>query len=265
MTIATVDLGKIKFQWKGDWSSSASYTRDDVVHYQGQAYVCKLANTNSTPTVGSADWDLLAAGGDPATVMTNQGDLLVRGAAGLERLATGTADQKLVVSGGVPAWQSELRILQRVHRIPYPGAWEAVASYADVPGMNLAITPQRLDTRLRLHWTWCIYWTGNHSILHHRFFRIENTSPSWTQIKGWTEGGQYQEKNVNFLWDEPTSDAITSVGNQVTYKLQARDYSHNGNGANFHGTTYWDGAGGNVSSDSLGWAGPVLTIEEYLP
>ena len=37
--MAQIDLGKLKFNWRGDWVSSNAYTPDDVVIYQGTTYV----------------------------------------------------------------------------------------------------------------------------------------------------------------------------------------------------------------------------------
>ena len=51
--------------WKGPWSSSTTYSQNDVVSYSGSTYICKNANTTSasgTPDV-SSDWDLMAEKG----------------------------------------------------------------------------------------------------------------------------------------------------------------------------------------------------------
>jgi len=39
--MATVDLGKIKFNWTGAWNDSTVYEADDVVSYGGSSYICK--------------------------------------------------------------------------------------------------------------------------------------------------------------------------------------------------------------------------------
>jgi len=268
MSQVTIDLGKVKFQWRGAYDASTTYTKDDVVQHGGSSWVCVVDSISaSAPIATNTSWNLMALGGDPVSLMTNEGDLLVRGSTGLERLPIGGEGRSLVVNGGVPEWDypSGVRILQRVVATPNPGSWEAVASYAWVPGMEQSITPTRSDSRIRVHWQYHVYWTGGaHSIEHIRVYRDQNANESWVQVKGYTESAQYQEKFCSFLWDEPTSSTITTLGDVVRYKMQARDYAHNGDAANFHGTTYWDGGGGSVGS-AFGWSGPVLTIEEYLP
>lgn len=44
--------------WRGGWSSTVSYSTDDVVTSNGSTYVARAANTNSKPP--SANWALLA-------------------------------------------------------------------------------------------------------------------------------------------------------------------------------------------------------------
>jgi len=102
--MATVNLGAIKFKWKGTYNASTAYTIDDVVEYNGSSYVCKLASTGNLPT-NTTYFDTMAQAGtngtdgtDLTTTLTTQGDTVVRGASGLERLAIGTAGQALKVN-----------------------------------------------------------------------------------------------------------------------------------------------------------------------
>ena len=43
--MATVNLGAIKFNWKGAYNNSTAYAVDDVVSSGGSSYVCILAST----------------------------------------------------------------------------------------------------------------------------------------------------------------------------------------------------------------------------
>ena len=45
--MADFKLDRIKFRWAGDWQDNKSYTKDDVVRYNGKAYVA-LENHTST-------------------------------------------------------------------------------------------------------------------------------------------------------------------------------------------------------------------------
>ena len=43
--MAEFKLEKFKYKWRGDWSASTSYKRDDVVRVSGKSYVCIITHT----------------------------------------------------------------------------------------------------------------------------------------------------------------------------------------------------------------------------
>jgi len=43
--MTTINLGNLKFTWKGDWASSTAYNKDDIVKYGPSVYVCTDAHT----------------------------------------------------------------------------------------------------------------------------------------------------------------------------------------------------------------------------
>ena len=106
--MATVNLGAIKFKWKGTYNASTAYTIDDVVEYNGSSYICKLASTGNLPT-NTTYFDQMSSAGtngtdgtDLTTTLTTQGDIVYRDASGLARLGAGTSGQ-LLQSGGTGA------------------------------------------------------------------------------------------------------------------------------------------------------------------
>ena len=103
--MATINLGAIKFNWKGPYNNSTAYAVDDVVSSSGSSYVCILASTGNAVSNGTY-WQVLAEGGDVATTLTTQGDILYRDGSGLQRLAAGTSGQVLQTggSGANPSW-----------------------------------------------------------------------------------------------------------------------------------------------------------------
>lgn len=56
--MSTVSLGKVKFSWRGNYSSTANYFEQDIASYNGTSYVCIQDNTTGVV---------------PATVTTNLG------------------------------------------------------------------------------------------------------------------------------------------------------------------------------------------------
>jgi len=110
--MATINLGSIKFNWKGAYAGGTAYAVDDVVSYNGSSYICILASTGNLPTNGTY-WEQMSSAGtdgsdgtDLSTTLTTQGDLLYRDGSGLQRLAKGTANQELRINSGAtaPEW-----------------------------------------------------------------------------------------------------------------------------------------------------------------
>ena len=102
--MATIDLGKIKFNWRNEYNGSTAYVPDDCVYYTDgsvvSSYICKTASTGNAPSSGGtlhSSWDYLAKGGADSPT-TTQGDIIVRGASADERLAIGSAGQSLKVN-----------------------------------------------------------------------------------------------------------------------------------------------------------------------
>jgi len=113
--MATVNLGAIKFNWKGAYNNSTAYAVDDVVSSGGSSYVCILASQGNAVSNGTY-WNIMSSAGtngtngtngtDVGTVITTQGDILYRDGSGLQRLAKGTAGQALLMNSGAtaPEW-----------------------------------------------------------------------------------------------------------------------------------------------------------------
>jgi hypothetical protein len=110
--MATVNLGSIKFKWKGTYSGATAYTIDDVVEYNGSSYICILASTGNLPTNATYFEQMSSAGTngtngtDLGTTLTTQGDIVYRDGSGLQRLGAGTSGQVLQTggAGANPSW-----------------------------------------------------------------------------------------------------------------------------------------------------------------
>ena len=107
--MATVDLGAIRFNWKGAYAGGTAYVADDVVSSGGASYICILASTGNAVS-NATYWSVMSTAGtdgtDVGTTITTQGDLLYRDGSGLQRLAKGTAGQTLAMNSGAtaPEW-----------------------------------------------------------------------------------------------------------------------------------------------------------------
>ena len=110
--MAQIDLGSIKFNWKGSYSGATAYVVDDVVESSGSSYICIAATTGNAPP-NATYWEQMSSAGtngtdgtDLGTVLTTQGDIVYRDASGLARLGAGTSGQVLQTNGtgANPSW-----------------------------------------------------------------------------------------------------------------------------------------------------------------
>ena len=135
--MATINLGAIKFNWKGAYNSSTTYAVDDVVSSGGNSYVCIQAHSNQAVGNATAYWNIMSSAGtngtngtngtDVGTVITTQGDMLYRDGSGLARLGYGTAGQVLQTggSGANPSWADSSG-----------GNWEFIKSVTPTAGAS---------------------------------------------------------------------------------------------------------------------------------
>jgi len=59
--MATIDIGKLTFTHKGDYASGTAYVLNDVVYYNGSAYIAKQSTTGNVPT-NTTYWSTFSAG-----------------------------------------------------------------------------------------------------------------------------------------------------------------------------------------------------------
>ena len=103
--MAIIDLGKVSITWRGTYAGGTAYTPKDAVYYNGTSYICTANTTGNLPT-DTSYWNKMAEGGDVATTLTTQGDVLYRDGSGLQRLGAGTSGQFLKTqgTGANPVW-----------------------------------------------------------------------------------------------------------------------------------------------------------------
>jgi hypothetical protein len=60
--MAQVNIGAIKFNWKGPYNNGTAYVVDDVVSSGGSSYVCILASTGNAVSNGTY-WQIMSSAG----------------------------------------------------------------------------------------------------------------------------------------------------------------------------------------------------------
>ena len=161
--MATINLGSIKFNWKGAYNNSTAYAVDDVVSSGGNSYVCIQASQGNAVGNATAYWNIMSSAGtngtngtDVGTTLTTQGDILYRDGSGLQRLAKGTAGKALLMNSGAnaPEWgdASGGKVLQAISAGKgNTFVTSSSSSYVDVTDMAVSITPSATTSKILIH------------------------------------------------------------------------------------------------------------------
>jgi hypothetical protein len=256
MSTANIDLGKIRFVWKGPYADTTSYVRDEVVFHQGRAWICIIddeATTSSEPTETSTDWDLMVDGGDVASVLTRRGDMLIRGANGYDYIPHPTYGGSTLVTefADKVTWApAPGSIVQQVRQQYDGGQWHASTSYTPLPGSTIEFAPLRDDTIIHYRYNFYTgWWWSSHAIQHYRFYY------DGTEQFRFTKAGQYDE---GFACPEFWTPSWGTNARQ--FRIDTRAYTNNQHEQYHFSTHYFDG-GSSSQNVTANW----LTVTEYMP
>ena len=244
--MATIDLGKIKFVFRGTYAGGTAYVPDDVVTFTDgsvtSSYICTTATTGNNPSSGGtahANWSFLAKG-QATSPTTTRGDVIVRGVSADERLAIGTAGQALKVNSGANGLEygtagGVIQVKSTTKSDTFSAT--STSSYADVTGMAVAITPTQTGSKILV--TVVAQVSTNTSYGGHNFALARRVSSSDTLIAlGDADGnrtrGTIQAVGGGSSYSYPASRSINfldahgqSAGTAITYKLLHHDPSTN--------------------------------------
>jgi hypothetical protein len=114
----TVNLGRVRMKWRGEWAGSTAYAKDDIVRHGVDTYVVTTAHTSHATTFSndSANWELMAQGSDIPSQSGQSGKVLKTDGSTLSwgdgLPAGGTAGQTLESDGnGNSTWASKFKPL----------------------------------------------------------------------------------------------------------------------------------------------------------
>ena len=244
--MATIDLGKIKLKWRGDWSSGANYTADDVVSYTDgsvtSSYIAVAASSNQAPSTGgtanSSYWNFLAKG-QATSPTTTQGDIIVRGASADERLAIGAAGKALVVNSsanGLEYGDGGNVVQTRFKTIKTPTSISTALTYVTPTGFSHTITPTSASNHILITMNICYASrqqyggsrilrtvSGTDTVVPNSLGTSTGQGNRRQSIDGNNYGAQddHSQKNEHYVvLDTP------GTTNEITYALQQHSYNN---------------------------------------
>ena len=261
--MATIDLGKIKFNWRGTYAGGTAYVPDDVVAYTDgsvtSSYMCVAATTGNAPSSGGtahASWNFLAKG-QASSPTTTQGDLIVRGASADQRLAIGTAGQVLKVNSSANGLEYGGSGTYSIHKIQQYTNGNQVShnggrvDYIDIASGNyLTFTPTSEDDYILFHMN-CDVYCENHNhgtTVYVMMSATTSINSSSTKIR---YNGQHSNYGDVYHWlnNRPTlmSCAGLTVGQNYYFEMAGASHANNSNNVHFN----WGNTNGQSSAKSF--------------
>ena len=160
--MSTVNLGNLKFTWKGDWQASTLYNKDDIVKYGPSVFVCIDSHVSSTTfATNSAKFEVMSEGLENAGswsefVLYKKGQTVTYGGAVYIALVENQADNPYT---NTLSWQKFVDGQQ------FEGDWNAVSSYqkGDIVkyGGYLYVAKQNVNATTPISTTfWDVYVKG---------------------------------------------------------------------------------------------------------
>ena len=275
--MATIDLGKIKFNWRGTYAGGTAYVPDDVVYYMdgsvGSSYMCVANTTGNAPSSGGtphASWQYLAKG-QATSPTTTQGDIIVRGASADGRLAIGSAGQAVKVnsSGNGLEYGTAGGILQvktsSNQNVTGSLSVSSTNTLYDIPNHNVTITPSSASNKILISFQ-ATGETNNNSHSYSMVLKRTISGGSSTLIQGDIQSGASrrpiftQTLQVYDIGDHDTTMEIAHCSNYldspnttsaVTYQLQIKNHE-GGTGTYYYNRNVRDD-NANHSERGLSW------------
>ena len=250
--MATIDLGKIKFNWRGTYAGGTAYVPDDVVYYMdgsvGSSYMCVANTTGNAPSSGGtphASWQYLAKG-QATSPTTTQGDVIVRGASADGRLAIGSAGQVLKVNGsgngltyGVGGGITQVITAQDVTTGSL--TFSSTKTLYDIPNMNVTITPASSSSKFLISYQIFGETDSGGVQAHSIVLKRAISGGATTLIRGNEVGSRTgvfnQQASIYYNPDNDSTPEIGTVANYldspsasaaVTYTVQMQDHEATG-------------------------------------
>lgn len=245
--MASIDIGRVKFVWKGTYDFTITYKKDDVVYHSGSAWIYINATdaANNAPVDGSVYWNKMAQGSDLGTIsgLTN-GDIVYYDGSEFQRLAIGTAEQVLRVNAGATALEyatSTPNVLQtRMHIDRTSRSTASGNSYyfGAATENDINITPQYQNSIIRVSTTLFGETSGSHNT-HFRLQYKIGTGGTWTDAYMPTFGqgghikvGAYPDSDYNSTphTNNGTHADVYNTTDQICFRyfvLNGGTYYHN--------------------------------------
>ena len=130
--MATLNIGKLRVNWKAAYNNSTAYEPNDAVSSGGNSYICILASQGNAVT-NATYWNVMAQG---TSALTTSGDLLTYEGSAQVRKPIGASGHVLKSTGTTVAYSPESG---------YTGHKHLLTNYGHIPAKPNASTTYGVD------------------------------------------------------------------------------------------------------------------------
>ena len=105
--MSSIDIGKIKFTWRGNYDVATTYEAEDIVYSSGSTWICVATSpvTGSAPCPSNPDWNKISQGSDLGSIQNlASGDMLYFDGNDFVRLPVPSERLVLTQESGIPTW-----------------------------------------------------------------------------------------------------------------------------------------------------------------
>jgi hypothetical protein len=210
--MAQIDIGKLAFTHKGDYAGGTAYVANDVVYYNGSAYIAKTSTTGNLPT-STAHWNTFSAGS---------------GGIWNSSLSLGSANQSLRVNSGGSALEFYTPSAGGVLQVKSTTKTDtqsisASSTRADITGLYLDLTPSSASNKV-LVWFNVSHWgNDSHCQIERRIgsgsFSIISPSSEITGSRTSTHSGGSHRNTYELNTANMTILDAPNTTSALTYKM----------------------------------------------
>ena len=228
--MTVINLGNLKFTWKGDWAPTTAYNKDDIVKYGPSVYVCVDAHTSASVFADNvAKFEVMSEGLESSGVWGTS-TLYKKG-------------QTVTYGGAV-----YIALQESTNQNPYdqPGYWSKFVDGQQFEGnYSISVNYQKGDI---------VYYGGFLYVCKQNSLNNDPTNTVYWDIysKGYENVG---------AWGDATQyrpgDVVNYGGNQYVVQSTKRPLGQTENPSN---TSFWD-----ILSTGLKWLQDWNNISDYAP
>lgn len=236
--MSSIDIGKIKFTWRGNYDVATTYEAEDIVYSSGSTWICVATSpvTGSAPSPSNPDWNKMAQGSDLGSLIgLSAGDIIFFDGNDFQRVPAGSQGQYLRWGANGLEWG----VPMKTHTHNWNTQTTFLASaWGDATGSQFSFTPISATSTITLVAKYQVYMTP-YGISTRVLWSSDNTN--WSVLGSDDPASNYEN------YDTSSNNRGHSVklgriqhGGASTIYIKSQGWSHSGNGAYINeSTNYW--------------------------